>query len=264
MTDALPTANVDALAAEAATIAIGLKNILAGEPTWHATERHFAAQLPKAIRAMLLKFMTESDRPEGSDLPKYNHRKVQELLDEGPTEKQAMALMKAVDDQPLAQAIAANATRMVHQLYSMFPRPTRTSLVAGNVPVPATPAAERAFARTWSVACDPLVVLRDLLEGCLDPTMVRAFEQLYPQLYSLTLEMVPEVFASIKAKRPKFELSGTKDRALGMLQGRTQVTSNLPLAAEFQAISQPQTPAPPAPRPSAPVSTNLQTPGQRS
>src|SRR5262249_35641258 len=148
-------------------------------------------QLPKAIRATLVKFLSDSDRPEGSDLPKFDAKKVGKLLADGPQEKQALALQQAVDDQPLAMSLAATPTRIVPQLQPLFPRPVAASMVAGNQPMPASPMAERAFARVWSVACDPLVVLRDLLEGCLDPAMVRAFEQFYPQLYQLTLELVP-------------------------------------------------------------------------
>jgi hypothetical protein len=262
--DELPTSAVDPLAAEAALASIGLHNVLDGEPKWGAIERHRAAQLPKAIRSMLVRFMSDGDRPETADLPQYKHEDIGKLLADGPQEDHALALQKAIGDPNLALAVATAATRIVHTLQPLYPRPTKVSNVAGLQSVPATPYTSRAFARVWSVACDPMIVLRDLLEGCLSPDMVHAFELLYPNLYALTLQMVGDVYASLKAKRPKFDLTGHKDRQIGVLQGKSQATSNLPLAAEFQQVAAFKPPTPPLGDVGASTSNALQTPGQSS
>jgi hypothetical protein len=261
--DALPTSAIDPLATECALAALGLLNVLNAEPEWTATARHVAANIPKSIKDSISKLMTGADRPEASDNPKYDHDKVGKLLAAGPQEKQALALHKAIPDQTLALGVAATVTRQVHQLQPQYPRPTRLSAVAGLQPAPSTPASERSFARIWNVATFPLIVFRDLLEGSLTPDMVRAFETLWPNLYQLTLITIDNVYASLKAKRPKFELTGAVDRKIGMLKGMTTSTSNLPLAAALQAVAGPtKVPAPPTPRSNA-INMNLSTPGSQ-
>jgi hypothetical protein len=133
--------------------------------------------------------------------------------------------------------VVASATRAVAYLQQSIPKRVWRTVVNAHVDPPGPIDMDR-FRRRWLVAADPAVVLRDLLSGRIDPVMVDAFAEMYPELYRALQATVDEAIATMKARRgDKWDINATRDRDLRTLLQAPGI--NLGIVA---ALSQAQAP----------------------
>src|SRR6185437_8894667 len=255
------------VAVETALVAVGLPAILRGEPRYGVAQQDQARRIPRQIKALVRKFLADPERAELADLPPFDYAEAATLLNNAGAPEQVEALHAAFPHRELGEQVRLAATRILAVLKPTLPHRT-VQTATGTVAVPPTDIEAARIARAWSVACDPLIVLRDLLEQSLCPDMVKAMAAFYPGLYGLVKEAVGETLTAIKAKRPKWDLDGTRGRLLRMLLGLPPLS--LALAADLQRLYA-QAPPPSAavakPAPGASVAKldlggKLQTPGQ--
>jgi hypothetical protein len=255
------------VAVETALMAVGLPAILRGEPRYGVLQRDEASRIPKQIKALVRKFLANPKREPLADLPPFDYTEVATLINNSGTQEQIEALHSAFPDRDLGEQVRLAATRILAVIKPTLPKRT-VQTATGTVAVPPTDIESARIARAWSVACDPRIVLRDLCEQSLSPDMVKSMRAFYPGLYDVAKEAVAANLTAIKAKRPKWELEGTRGRLLRMLLGLPPLS--LGLAADLQRLYS-QAPAPNAAgaKPAAGANIgkldlkgNLQTPGQ--
>jgi hypothetical protein len=257
------------LAAESALAVIGLKNVLAGEPTFKATQRKEAATLPKVIKDHVLAFLRRPDFDRTSALPAVNFEKAGKLLVRSGTPENAQALMDAAKDPDLGQALIAQATKAVEYLNTHRPHRERQGL-DGTEQLPPPGQAVARWSRVWCVANDPMIVLRDLREGCLSADMVGAFRDMYPALYKTTVEAIQDGLVTMKASRKIWRLSIAKERALRVFMGlpihNVQLAQQIQqaYAEDAQAEAQKKGGAPARQKALEEAAQNAATPGQKS
>jgi hypothetical protein len=118
------------------------------------------------------------------------------------------------------------------------------------------------------VANDPLVVLRDLLDGSIDSGMVQALADYYPEFFKALTSpggLVDDAIATMKANRGEdWDIDGDKDKLLQVLLQVQGV--NLGLANDFARVAAIQ-PPPPTVSPKSKaltIETGEELPGQKS
>lgn len=243
-----------------ATLGIG-KFLDATARTWNYVLDD-AARLPKQVADQLRRYLTSADREKSADLPDFDLDDVNRLLLGTGSAAQADAIHRGIPDQTLANGVIGVASRIIEYLKPLNPSRVRTTMTG---PISARPGASAvaAFRRVYQVADDPMIVLRDLAEGSLSRGQVRSLQQLYPQIYTLIGDTVPELLANIKAGRGKgWQLPRRKEQGLARLLGADE-TSPLQLAEYQRTFAQQdaQGEAPHSDR--APDTEQLLTPGQR-
>jgi len=241
--------------AEAIVAVIGIDKILDAKPTLNLEQMEKAENLPRTTRAALLRFMSSPERTESADLPPFDYDHVSKALqqDEAGTEAVANALHGVLagrlhDDD--AQEVVNVATKIILALQGSIPRRVYKSVVNETV-MPPEPYSLGRWRRQWSVACDPMIVIRDLLEGNIDPGMVSTLQQTYPALYKMVLEQLDDAIATMKTRRgDKWDLPEEKNRDIKILLGIPYL--NFDLANAYAAVPaigadpQGKTPGPPA------------------
>lgn len=250
---------------EAELVAVGLEAVLSGAPKWTGAIEAQAEALPGQIGKLVRAFLAQAEPADPDKLPPFDYHHVRALLDGMETDapELARALFSAIPDPTFAQDLADAATRLAHMLRAKMPRRVR-STVSGDTPeIPCDTDVAR-FARTWAVACDPLIVLRDLGEQTISTDQARDLEAYYPDLFALAKRAVVDGLIAVKAKRPRWELDGPRERALRILLGSP--AHDLGLAADLQALYA-ATPAAPSPA-AAEIGkirnqADLETPGQK-
>lgn len=209
---------IEPLAVDAALATLGLDAVLhAKPPKFGVGKQDEAAQLPNDIRKMCNEFLS-GERRKCASLPPFKWDAVRDLLDQDAAEAQMHALTEAVPIPELALDVAAAATRILKALTEKMPRRMRETLLGPEALRPSDAAAAR-FARAWSVACDPLIVLRDLCEGSLSRDMVECFQEFYPALYEATQAIMVDCATRMKARRASFAIEGRNDRLYRILMG---------------------------------------------
>lgn len=256
------------LAAESALAVIGLRNILTGEPVYRATQRKDAALLPKVIKNHVLAYLKRPDFDRTAALPAFNFDKTGKLLVRGGTPENAVALTSAIKDPELGKAVMDKATQVIEYLNAHRPRRERQGL-DGVEQLPPPGQAMARWGRLWAVANDPMIVLRDLREGCVTSEMTGAFRDLFPALYQTTHDAITDGLVTMKAARKSWQLSISKERGLRVLLGMP--LHNLVLAQQVQAAyaadaqQEQQKGGPPARQKALDeASTNAATPSQKS
>lgn len=224
---------IDQLGAESATAVIGLRSILDGKPKWKAADRKEATFLGKQVGADVLEFLRRPDFEAARALPDFNFKTAQKLLKEAGQPAQAEALYLALKNPDLATQVTHVATRCIGYLRSVLPRRVHEGL-DGTMMLPPTAQSQARFARAWSVACDPMIVLRDLREGCLTSDMGQTLKLLYPALAKAVDVAVHSGLTEMKAKRKTWQLSIAKDRQLRVLLGLQ--APNVSLLQQIQAM----------------------------
>lgn len=223
-----------------------------------------AARLPKKVTDLLRQYLTSPDHAEPEDLPPFDFKAVKKLLLGSGSIGQADAIHAGIGDPTLAKGAVDVASRIIEYLKPLMPKSARAT-AAGPVPVQPSAQDLAAFRRVYQVADDPLLVLRDLNEGCLSRGQVRSFQQLYPVLYSLIEPAVDEVLANIKSGRGEhWQLPRAKEQGLKLLLGQ-DMSSPLQLAQYQKSFEQKQDQGQQGgPTPGAnPDDDKLLTPGQR-
>jgi hypothetical protein len=254
-----------ALAAETLLAAVGLLPILKGKPKLPAMPPKSPA---RQLRTLIDRFLARPGVEPLSDIPDFDYDEVVKLLDGAGTEAQVGALFDAIPSHELGDAVKNRATGMITALQQGLPRAGRQE-VWGTTAIRPREMAIARYARTWSVANDPMIVLRDLTEGSLTSDMVEAFTTFWPAFYAASKVQVLDAIAELRTKRPTWELEPRRDRLLRMFMGVPAL--NLELAADLQKLYAAQAQKPPAPKKSAPGTEDkaggaspLLTPGQES
>lgn len=242
----------DPLTVESLIVALGLERILDGKPPeLDEARQRKALALRKEIRTLVTAFLSKAEREPVDDLPDFDYDEVSMLLRRAGSEKQIAALFAAMPDRDhqLGRAIAGAAAPIVELLRQVLPRQVRKT-VAGIVVSPGTATDEAKFARTWSVALDPLICLRDMREGCLSEDMVKAWQLFYPAMLRYAKSSVFAGIEMLSAKRPAWVESMTDDRTAQLLTLMQRPDERPDLTADFQALyGQAKGEGPPSARP---------------
>lgn len=249
---------MDPLRAEIVLASIGLIPILEAKPELELKP------IEKEIGQKVRDFLAHPHREPLDDVPDVDYRRVSKLLSGDPG-RMAQALYALMPDE-MGQAVANQASRIGAALYQQLPRTVRPELLGASVGPGSASQLDR-FARAWSVATDPVVVLRDLAQHSLSSDMVAAFAAFYPALFDFTKETVIDEISTLKAKRPAWDLDDARDRLTRMLLQLP--TQDLDLAADFQQLYAGAGGAPSANAPARPragkldTKGTLETPGQK-
>lgn len=205
------------LASELAVASMGLAPILRARPRVGVTQGEDAASwLPRA-RALILRFLAGGSE-EGAEQPPFNYKDVSELLEADEDEIQARSdALYGVLPPEMIDDVVASATKAVDYLQQSIPKRVWRTVVNAHVDPPGPIDMDR-FRRRWLVASDPAVVLRDLMRGAIDPVMVDAFAEMYPELYKALQAVVDDAIATMKSRKgEKWDINATRDRDLRTL-----------------------------------------------
>jgi len=172
----------DPMDIEAALAVIGVDNVLRAEPAWSRKMAREARDLPMTMREAFDRFFASSKFEPSEALPPFDYEEVLKLVSAGQTPEQAQAL-SVVGDADLAMELGIEANRVVAWANQSLPRNPRASLTGTKLDPP-DPESLAAFRTRWQVACDPMVTVRDMLEGALDADQVATVALLYPTLYA--------------------------------------------------------------------------------
>jgi hypothetical protein len=258
---------------ESTLSAIGMEPVLEADPRFNQEQQNDARALPDRMRTLVLRFLSGRSQ-KAEEFPPFDYRAVADLL-QGTDVEHAQGLITLIPE-PLADDVRSDATRIALYLQQQLPRQVRRTLVKVTVEPP-DPLEVGRFRRKWMVACDPLVLLRDLASGSVDGAMVRAFSAMWPEFYqALAREggIVDEAIATMKARRgDKWDISTGDDRELRTLMGAP--TLDVDLANDFARIAAADAAQPPPPAMSKPQSPGKpkdikldtdaeQLPGQRA
>jgi len=225
------------LESELAVASIGLGPILRSKPRIGIGQGQDAASwLPRA-RAQLLRFLGGGSDGAGEQ-PAFDYKDVSELLeaDEDDVQARSDALYTILPPE-MVDDVVASATRAVNYLQQSIPKRVWRTAVNAHVDPPGPIDMDR-FRRRWLVAADPAVVLRDLLSGRIDPVMVDALAEMYPEIYKGLQAVTDEAIATMKSRRgEKWDLNATRDRDLRTLLRAPAVNLGI-----VEALSQVQAP----------------------
>lgn len=251
------------LDAECLLVAIGVHNVLAGEPSLHKYQIEKAAMLPKECRKVLLRFLSTDAFEPAEDYRSIDYDELKKQLSHGPTPEQQAALAAAVPDPELAQAMGDEVSRIQQWANGVFPRETRDT-VRGPVDEEPSAAALGDFARLWEVVCDPMVILRDLSEGCLSDDQAAAVAQVWPNIYGIMRQASADAIA---ATTKRGEPTMRKQAQIRVLRQEPDFDPELAAAIQATYAASQQGQQQP-PRPHAPSGPGGQdpdlTPGQRA
>lgn len=251
---------------EAACAACGAENILRAEPKWSRTQARKARDLPEEMRTEFDEYFASDGFKASEDLPPFDYDEVAQIVSAGQTPEQVAALNAAVPDRELAMELGIEANRILAWANQSLPRAPRQSLT-GTKMDPPDPEALAAFRTRWQVACDPMAVVRDMLEGCLDADQVATVALLYPSLYAEMRQACVDAMTAAKMEHGKdWDVSPAKEAYVRTLLQATP--TDLSLASSVQQSYQAQADAKPKKRRTPPkrggdVDAGL-TPGQRA
>lgn len=251
---------------EATLAGIGVDNVLRAEPKWSRTQAKEARKLPEAMREAFDEFFKGDGFESSEKLPPFDYDEVLKLVSAGQTPEQTEALARAVPDKELAMELGIDANRVLTWANQSIPRAPRESLTGTKLDPP-DPESAAQFRTRWQVACDPMVVVRDTLEGCLDADQVATVALLYPALYAeMRQACVDALMAAAQEHGKDWEPSPEKEGYVKTLLQKTP--TDLSLAASVQQAYQQQAAVKPkksARTPVAPSDENSElTPGQRA
>lgn len=251
---------------EAALAAIGADKILDASPKFGRKERIRARDLPKEMHEAFDRFFATSKFDPSEDLPPFDYDSVLALVSAGQTPEQARALQRAVPDPDLAMELGLEANRVAAWGNQSIPRNQRVSLSGAKVMDQPDAESLAAFRTRWQVACDPMVVVRDVLEGCLDADQVATVALLYPALYAEMRQACADALTAA-ATRHGAGWEPSPDKARQMQTLRQEDPTDMALAASVQQTYAQQ--AKPKPsrskrRPARGPDNDDLTPGQRA
>lgn len=256
---------MDALELESLLAAIGPEEVMRGRPTLHKYQLQRAADLPRDLRRRMLRYFATDSFGIPGDLPAFDLEDVRKLVTAEQTPDEAMALAAAVPTGNLLTEIGIEANRIRSWGAMAVPKEVP---VAGRMEEPDASDVSN-FRRSWEVATDPMVVMRDLAAGCLADDQVAVVSLLYPALYGEMRQAATDARALTAGRRgKKWEPSPKKQAQLNVLLQADTTDVGLAsavqqvYAAEAQREQQavPQSP----PKRSGGGSTEGLTPGERA
>lgn len=255
---------------ESALAAIGVCDILHATPKYSRKQAREARDLPKAMREAFDEFFKGDGFKSSEALPPFDYDEVLELVSAGQTPEQAQALAKAVPDPELAMELGIEANRVLAWANQSIPRAPRTAATGATMLDPPDAESLAQFRTRWEVACDPMVVVRDVLDGSLDADQVATIALLYPSLYAEMRQACVDAMTAAAMEHGKdWEPSPDKEGYVRTLLQQT--ATDLSLAASIQesyqqqAAAKPKTKAKKAPARSGNDDADSElTPGQRA
>lgn len=251
---------------ESVLAAIGVDNILRAEPTFKRGQFREARDMTKRMREAFDQFYESSTFDPPKDLPPFDYDDVLGLVSQpGITPEQTEALATAMPDADMAMELGLEAGRVLAWANQTIPRNVRQSFTGDKIDPP-DPESAAQFRTRWQVATDPMVVVRDMLKGCLDADQVSTLALLYPALYQEMRQAQADAKAAEAMKHGKDWDPGPSKAAQVQTLMQAQPYDTTLAASVQQAYDAQNKPAPHpkrAPGSAKPVDTDM-TPGQRA
>lgn len=251
---------------ESVLAAIGVDNILRGEPTFKRGQFREARDLTKRMREEFDRFYETAKFDPPKDLPPFDYDDVLALVSQpGITPEQTEALATVMPDADMAMELGIEAGRVLAWANQTIPRNVRQSFTGDKIDPP-DPESAAQFRTRWQVAVDPMTVVRDMLQGCLDADQVSTLALLYPALYQEMRQAEADARTAAAMEHGKDWDPGPSKAAQAQTLLQAQPYDAALAASVQQAYDAQNKPAPHPPRApgsAKPVDTDM-TPGQRA
>lgn len=248
---------------ESVLAAMGVESILRAEPKFGRNKFNEARDLPKRMREAFDRFFATSKFEPGEDLPPFDYDDVLKLVSAGQTPEQTEAIKRVMPDADMAMELGIEANRIIAWANQTIPREQRQTITGAKLDPP-SPESLATFRTRWQVACDPMVVVRDMLEGCLDDDQVQTLALLYPTLYATMRQALADSLTAATMKHGRdWEPSPQKTAQIETLRQERQFDAALSATVQ-QSYADQSKPAPRPARRSPTDNTADLTPGQRA
>jgi hypothetical protein len=252
------------LEVESVLAAIGVDNILRAKPTFLRRQFVEARELPTKMREAFDRFFVTSKFDSSEKLPPFDYDAVLALVSAPQSPEQTDALATVMPDADMAMELGLETGRVLAWANQTIPRNVRQSFM-GQVTDRPDPESLAMFRTRWQVACDPMVVVRDALEGCLDADQVSTLALLYPTLYQEMRQAESDARAAAAMKNGKdWEPLPAKQHQIETLLQQVQFDPSLANAVQQTYAAQAQPKPPPRPRGKQSSDTSGLTPGQKA
>lgn len=249
----------DPFGVECLIAAIGIRPFLSKElQRVHGYHIERAGKIKPDIARKLYRFVQRETPEASAELPDFDYDEVAALLDAETLPHEVQAQIAAFGEHgDTALAVQVQVMRIAAYLKGKLPRRVHVSLTGPVYTRPPEVDIAR-FARLWSVACDPMIVLDDLNEFAVSRDMVTGFADLYPQIYATITPATQDALVRAKTVEPKFELYRQKETLLRVLT--QQEAPNVALGKAIQAIRAKEAAArkPPGPKQNPAAKTDEQ------
>jgi hypothetical protein len=252
------------LEVESVLAAIGVDKILRAEPTFLRRQFIEARELPAKMREAFDGFFESAKFEPSEALPPFDYADVLALVSSPQDSDQTSALADVMPDPEMAMELGIEANRVRTWANQTIPRNPRQTLTGQKMDTPG-PEDLAVFRTRWQAACDPMVVVRDMLEGCLDADQVSTVALLYPELYAAMRQACTDALTAATMKHGT-DWDPTPDKAaqvrtlLQMTQFDQSLASTVQQAYQVQAAKKPAA----RPQKKQDVDTSGLTPGQKA
>jgi hypothetical protein len=252
------------LLVESVLAVIGADKILAAEPTFTHAQFRRARDLTDEMREAFDRFFASAKFDKSEDLPPFDYADVLALASSPQDSDQTNALSAVMPDAEMAMELGVEANRVRTWADQTIPRNPRVTLT-GKKMDPPDPEAAASFRTRWQVACDPMVVVRDALEGCLDADQVSTLALLYPELYQAMRQSCIDAMTAEAAKHDA-DWDPTPDKAAQVRTLLQMTQFDAGLSTAVQQTYQEQAAKKPAARPQKKQGVDISglTPGQKA
>ena len=213
-----PEAPPDPFGVECIVAAVGIKPFVSKElEKLHGYHVERASKVKPEIARKLYRFLQRDEPEKSAELPDFDYEQVAQMLDAETLPSHVQQQIAAFgDDGDTALAVQIQAMRIASYLKAKLPRRVHIGLAGPEYSRPPEIDIAR-FARTWSVACDPMIVLDDLNEFAVSRDMVTALYDLFPFIAASLLPAVQEQLVRAKTVDPKYRLYRQKETLLRVL-----------------------------------------------
>lgn len=195
-------------------------------------ERAAATKADMARR--IYRFIQRSEPEPTAELPDFDYDEVAGWLDAETLPHHIQQQIAAFgEDGDTALAVQVQAMRIQAYLKSKLPRRVHMSLTGPEYSRPPEIDIAR-FARTWAVACDPMILLDDLNEYAVSRDQVQALFDMFPNIAKSITPLVQDALVRAKTVDPKFSLYRQKETLLRVLTQQEQ--PNIALGKAMQAM----------------------------
>lgn len=225
----------DPFAIECIVAAIGIRPFVSKElQRVHGYHGERAGKVKADIDRKIYRFVQREEPEPTAELPDFDYDEVAALLDAETLPQHVEQQIAAFgEDGETALAVQVKATQMAAYLKGKLPRRVHISLTGPEYSRPPEIDIAR-FARMWSVACDPMIVLDDLNEFAVSRDMVAALGDLYPAIAATLQPAVQDALVRAKTVDPKFSLWRQKETLLRVLT--KQEAPNIALGKALAAV----------------------------
>lgn len=225
----------DPLGVEAVAAAIGARAFYSRElRRVHGYHLERAARLKADIDRKIYRFIQRDEPEKTAALPDFDYDEVAALLDAEQLPQHVQEQIAAFgEDGETALAVQIWAMKTQAYLKAKLPRRVHLSLAGPEYSRPPEIDIAR-FARTWAVACDPMIALDDLNEYAVSRDMVGALFDMFPTIAGTLLPAVQDALVRAKTVDQGFRLYRQKETLLRVLTRQEQ--PNIALGKAMQAM----------------------------